>query len=291
MPQGLYLLAICAGLSTAIVAVCLKAAERHQCLPARVGLVQWVVAGLVSLGIAWVQNAAWADPLFWGLGICTGLLTFSAVPIMITAYRYAPPSLVWTLANMGLILPILLSAFFLKETLTLQDLWLMLCFAALLACFHLGTRPAGPVNSTHRLKSAAWLAATLLINGLLMFAFKLNGLWFAHQSPARLVAVMNGAAILPALWLILRRKGGFHFRPIEAGVGAIAGLASAASILFLLPAMTLPAITVFPLIQGISLVGGIALAAFFFSESMNRWKTAGILLGLVLIIGIVNRPP
>ena len=244
--------AVGAGLATAGVSLCLKAAERHECRPRAFGLAQLGIATLLSLTVAVTQGANWTGGWFWVLGLATGTLMYGAIPIMIAANRLSPPSLVWAMANMGLLVPILGSALFLYEPLQPLDAVVLALFAGMLAAFHRGTRAAQDTRPGHRLRVILLLAAVLAVNGILMFGFKINGRYFPEQVSGRLPVVMYGTAALLAL---IQFRAWRELREIRTGEwrwGSAAGLAGGTSILLLLPTMKLPAGVVFPVIQGAS---------------------------------------
>ncbi len=54
-------------------------------------------------------------------------------------------------------------------------------------------------------------------------------------------------------------------------------------------AMNLPAVIVFPLVQGLSLAGGVLLMTAFFRERLNRYKIAGLVFGIGVIVTSVMR--
>lgn len=275
--------AVGAGLATSGVSLCLKGAEQHHCRPRAFALAQFGLATALSLVVAVAQGAVWSGASFWALGLTTGVLMYSAIPIMIAANRVSPPSLVWAMANMGLLLPIAGSAVFLHEPLRPLDVVMLSLFAAMLGAFHRGTQAARDLHREGRAASVLLLAAVFAVNGLLMFAFKLNGMCFPGHASARLSVAMYATATLLALvqfrgW---RALAGIQQREWRWGSGA--GLASGTSILLLLPTMKLSAGLVFPVVQGASLLGGTLLTAWVFRERLNRWKLAGVLLGLAVL--------
>lgn len=281
--------AVAAGLATAGVSLCLKAAEQQQSRARAFGLAQLGVATALSLAVVVAQGAVWSGVGFWGLGVAAGALMYGAIPIMIAANRVSPPSLVWAMANMGLLLPVLGSAIFLHEPLRPLDALLLALFVGLLAAFQRGTQAAQDIRREARTASVLLLAAVLVVNGLLMFTFKLNGAYFPGHASARLSVVMYATATLLALVQFRSWRELSEIRAAEWRWGSAAGLASGTSILLLLPTMRLPAGLVFPVLQGASLLGGTLLTALVFRERLNRWKLAGVLLGLAVMVAAVKR--
>jgi len=54
-------------------------------------------------------------------------------------------------------------------------------------------------------------------------------------------------------------------------------------------AMSLPSIVVFPITQGIALIGGIVLMALIYKERINIFKVVGIILGLAVLLQSIFR--
>lgn len=284
-PLGsVYLLAaVGAGLATSGVSLCLKGAEQDQCRPRAFGVAQLSLAAVMSLAVALTQGAVWSGVGFWALGAAAGALMYTAIPTMIAANRVSPPSLVWMMANMGLLLPIFGSAVFLHEPLRPLDAVVLSLFAAMLTAFHRGTQAAQDFRREGRAASVLLLGAVLVINGLLMLTFKLNGVCFPGHASARMSVVMYATATLLALVQFRGWRALAGIRTSEWRWGGWAGLAGGTSVLLLLPTMKLPAGLVFPVLQGASLLGGTLLTAWVFRERLNRWKLAGVLLGLAVL--------
>jgi len=275
--------AVGAGLATSGVSLCLKGAEQHECRARAFALAEFALATILSLVVAGAQGAVWSGMGFWALGVTTGVLMYGAIPIMLAANRVSPPSLVWAMANMGLLLPILASALLLHEPLQPLDAVMLTLFGGMLLAFGRGTQAAADTRRDARLTSVLLLGAVLVVNGLLMFAFKLNTVLFPGLASARFSVVMYATAALLALAQFRGWRALADIRAVEWRWGSGAGLASGASILLLLPTMRLPAGVVFPVIQGASLLGGTLLTAWAFRERLNGWKLAGILLGLAVL--------
>jgi drug/metabolite transporter (DMT)-like permease len=126
------------------------------------------------------------------------------------------------------------------------------------------------------------LAVVFLANGLLMFGFKLFARVLPEAYPASLIAAIYGcAALLAAAWA---GRGLAAPRSAEIGCGLGAGVASALAGLAMLGAMSLPAAAAFPVIQGVSLLGGVVLCALFFRERLTPRKLAALAVGVVVLL-------
>ena len=202
-----FLCAVGAGLVNTLCAVTVKGAEHHGCSPAKIGVLALTTAGLVSLIVAWPQAGSWLDWHLWMLGVPMGVLSYACIKSMMRANGLGPPSLPWVMANLAMVVPIALSALFIKEPLCWMDGVGLAAFLGMLAAFVLGSLHAEDVGGG------------------------------------------NGTAIL-----------------------------------LLLVAMKLPAVVVFPIVQGVSFLGGIIVTAIIFKEHVNRWKIAGVILGVTVIL-------
>ena len=277
------LCAIGSGLSTAIVAVTIKGAEHHDCPPSRFSAITLTIAGVISLVVAGTQPGAWSDYRLWILGAIMGLLYYTSTVMMVRANHLGPPSLPWTLANLALIVPVALAALFLKERLQLIDGISLAAFGGMLLAFMRSSARKGEIAAGHRAALVLLLALVFLTNGFIMFGFKLSSLLPAMVNTSALPAIIYGTGCLAA-WLNEYRKPQRAFRLKELYMGGGAGIGIGASAFLILLAMQLPAMVVFPVVQGISLVGGIFATALIYREHLNRWKIAGIILGLAVIL-------
>jgi multidrug transporter EmrE-like cation transporter len=89
----------------------------------------------------------------------------------------------------------------------------------------------------------------------------------------------------------MHRNGPFAKQPIFPVVkwGIMLGVAISVTQILMQAAMNLPAVIAFPLIQGLSLMGGVMLMSWLYREKFNRHKTIGVFLGLTVIVLSVFR--
>jgi len=267
----------------------LKGAENSKCRIAAFGFTSMVIAASLAFGFIPMLPGAYSDAGVWISGIVIGILMSVAIATSVLANKEGPPSLVWSMANLGLIVPIILAAIFQNEPLRITDILLLGNFILMLWMFKRGMSAAKDFfadNSPRRY--AILLIAVFLSNGLLMFGFKVNEIIYPASNKACFVgALYSGAAILFLLSGI--RHGLRHLRKCELKWGLMMGISTVAAVLFLQMAMKLPAIVVFPLTQGIALIGGVALMALIYKERINKFKIAGIALGLAIIVQSILR--
>lgn len=277
------LCAIGAGLANTIVAVTVKGAERHDCRPSRFGAIAMTTACVISLVVAWTQPGSWFNYRLWMLGAIMGVLFYVGIVTMVRANRIGPPSLPWAMANLALIVPVMLAAMFLQESLRLLDGISLVAFGGMLLAFVRGASRVVDVTVSNRAALVLLLILIFLINGFLMFGFKLNSSLPAGVNTSALSAIMYGTGCLLA-WLDECRKPSHKYHVKEVFFGGCMGIGSGASILLLLLAMELPAVVAFPVVQGVSFLGGICFTALIYQEHLNRWKITGIILGLAVIL-------
>ena len=144
----------------------------------------------------------------------------------------------------------------------------------------------------HILRYIILLMAVFFSNGLLMFGFKLNEMLYPSASKACFVAaIYSGATIVFLLGgvFLYRHNNLWHLQKCELKWGIAMGICTIASVLLLQAAMSLPAIVVFPIAQGIALIGGITLMAFVYKERINKFKATGIVLGLIVLLQAIFR--
>jgi len=274
-------MAIATGLCNGGVALAGKAAERQRCRPAVYALVTFAVAGAVAYATTLGRGVAWGSGALWCFGLLMGGLYLLAIGAMVLANRHWTPSLVWGTANMGFVMPILLSALLLGEPLRLLDAAIALGVGLMLAGLAVGGATAGSAGD--EVSASAWrrwglLAVVFVTNGLLMFGFKLFARVLPEAPPSSLIAAIYGCAALLAAGRAGRDLRTLNRTEVACGLGA--GAASALAGLAMLGAMSLPAAAAFPVIQGISLLGGVLLCALVFRERLTPYKLAALAVGI-----------
>ena len=277
------LCAIGAGMANSIVAVIIKGAEHHDCHPPRFGAIALTTAFMISLIVAWTQPGSWFNCRLWILGTIMGVLFYTSLVSMVRANRLGPPSLPWAMANLALIVPVTLAAIFLTESLQILDGVSLVAFGGMLLVFVLGSSRKNEVTVDNRTALVLLLILVFLTNGFLMFGFKLNSFLPAGVNTSALPAIIYGTGCLSA-WLHEVGKPKRKYRLTELYMGGGAGIGIGISVFLLLLAMKLPAAVAFPVVQGVSFLGGIFITALIYREHLNRWKITGIILGLAVIL-------
>lgn len=275
------------GLANSAVGFSIKGAQDSRCRTSHIGVVGCGCAALLMLGaLAWLPGPRFV-PASWLCGAVMGALFVAGLSLNLPANRRGPSSVAWSVANMGLLIPIGLS-WLCGETPVWSDGLMLACFLAMIAAFYRGVARAGDAIAGSRRSYVLLLSAVFLVNGLLMFCFKWNQLRYPDASKAGFLAAAYSCATL--LFALPPAKGRRRRTTrAEFGWGAALGISLGLTQLLMQTAMNLPAVIVFPLVQGLSLAGGVLLMTAFFRERLNRYKIAGLLLGIGVIVTSVMR--
>jgi multidrug transporter EmrE-like cation transporter len=260
--------------------------------------------GVIGSGIACFSSLA-CIPFFagpsnitgvWIIGIVMGILFFAAMALGVYANSKGPPSITWSITNMGLLVPIAMTALFFGEALHRLDYLLLTFFILMLVSFHRGIAKAKDVSIINPFGYAMLMVAVFFVNGFLMFCFKLNSIYFPEANKACLLVAMYGCGfLLFTLAMLFHRQRNIRGRNIgifqfpELKWGIISGVSIGITQILMQEAMELPAIVSFPVIQGLSLLGGVALTSYIYHENFNIQKTAGVTLGLAVVLLSVAR--
>jgi multidrug transporter EmrE-like cation transporter len=184
-----------------------------------------------------------------------------------------------------------MSALFFGETLNPLDYLLLTLFTLMLVSFHRGIASAKDVSKINPFGYAMLMVAVFMVNGLLMFCFKLNAIYFPEANKACLLVAMYGSGFLLFAGTILflrqqntrdRNMNIFQFSEMKWGI--LSGLSIGITQILMQEAMKLPAIVSFPVIQGVSLLGGVAFTSYIYHEIFNIQKTIGVMLGLAVVL-------
>ncbi|MHB9025005.1 MAG: hypothetical protein ACYC7E_12680 [Armatimonadota bacterium] len=282
-----FIYVLTSGVSNALIGILAKQAERSGCRPQVVPLLFLGTAALCAAVALPFAFGEWGDPRLWALAVVMGLLYVRAMQSMILANRTCPPSLVWSLVNLALVVPIVLAPVLLREAWQPADALILAAFFAMLGLFRLGMEPSGHTVNTRW--TQVWLPLTevFLTNGLLMLGYKVKTLYWPEVGALMFIVLVFGSGALIAMLVELRTRE--RIADVEWRWGSLLGVAAAVANLSLLGAAVLPAIVVFPLIQGIALVGGTLLMVVLFSERLNLYKLGGLCCGgLVLALAVLR---
>ena len=141
----------------------------------------------------------------------SGICMFAAVFLLIESMKVASLSLSVVIVNLNFIIPVVLSALFLEESVGIIQLaGVMLSVAVIII-----TNLSGGTKKTHGLRALVLPLIACLSNGLVNFCIKLNEHLGLDSLP--FFSMMYGAAALSALvfGFALSRKASGSFRPLK----------------------------------------------------------------------------
>ena len=322
------LMAVLSGASIALLGLVYKTAQTRRCRGAAFTTVFCLVAGVLALAAALVEGTTWGDWRLWAIGLMMGVSLFGALMLVVPMYALGPASISWMFMNLGLLGPILVSSLAFGETMYWLDLGLLGLFLVMLLVVawsmrgpqtrgSTGVPPVAPCGTAetavlHRRTDGTTtngtpnpdamsglvtpvprymllLGAEFVLGAVFMSGQKAKFHEFGHANSPGLMAIFY-LTCASLSWL----TGGVMGRgqPIQAKewkMGLLAGLASAAGQILVLAAMDLPAVVVYPITCGLSLVGGMALTAVFYKERFGGLKLAALALGLAVFLGACMR--
>lgn len=283
---------VACGLANIAVGWSMKGAQNSGCRTAYFGICGNAAALLIAAATLPFFDGPRLVGGVWLIGLVLGGLFSASLSLGVLANLMGPPSVAWSMANMGLLVPIGLCCLF-GEALRGFDAVMLLAFVLMLAAFQRGMTQANDVLCTGKWRYALLLAVIFVVNGLLMFCFKLNSLLYPTANKGvLLVGMYAGALVIFTLSALLRRRksppAGQTWVPALKW-GGMLGASIGVTQLLLQASMALPAVIVFPLVQGLSLMGGVLLMAVIYREKFNPPKTLGLMLGLLVLILSVLR--
>jgi hypothetical protein len=279
------LLAMLSGAAFAGLGVFYKASDHCKCRPAAFLFVFTLAAGCLSLPLALAEPTAWHDARLWALGGTSGILLVPAgTMLLLRANRLGPASVVWTVLSLSLLVPILAAPLLFHERRIWLDWPILALFVVMIGFFRSGVSSAGAAR-VERLV-AFMLAVTLMFlsNGCSLAFLKLKQLTFGSASSAGYLAIsfLAGSMVM-GVWHLLSSPER-AIRKAEWGIGLGASVTSAVGNYLGLLAMRLPSAVVFPVTQGVALLGGLLLLILIYREPVNRYTTIAFLLGLAVLL-------
>lgn len=244
--------------------------------------------GAIVTGICTAFHpTTWGDPRLYLFGLGGGMLTVVSIQSVIRASGLGPASIVWTISNLALILPVALSPLLFHEPLTLVDFGTLALFAVMLSLFAQNLRTQGEIHAGNLAVFIGLLALAFCADGFNMVAIKYKELCFGVANSAAIPMLSFALGACFARGMYLRTYGAVPLSRAEWVLGAGAGLACSVGILGLFGAMSLPVVIALPVVKGLSLGGAVLLYFVLFRERCLPLKLVGLTLGaLVLALSI-----
>lgn len=288
----LYVLLCCSGLFWAVLGLGYKIADHHQCRTSAFSRLLFTGAGACSLLVAMLNHTRWTDWRLWALGIGGGILFYLVLLLLMPAYRLGPPSVVWIVVNLGLLVPIFFARILFGEPLYWYvDSVLLGAFVLMLLAFQRGMAQASETTRSTGTLFLFALIGVFLANGLLLTVPKVQAVLFDGKDSYGYLAIFYFSGALFTLVIDLFRRESLKPTAWEWKAGVLSGISGGIGMLLFMTATRLPAAVQYSLNGGVSLLGGVVLTAFIYRERINLMKITGLLLGTLMLIGIAFRKP
>lgn len=247
------------------------------------------ITGIANLGYSFLKTSDWTDPRLWLLGVLAGALYVVDILALMKANSLGPASVVWTVINMALLLPVAAAGLFLNEPLYKVDISLILVFTLMLYAFSKGVENSGEVKPENRKAFYFNLFLVFFANGMFMVLIKVREYVFDGGNAGAHGTIAYLSCSLIGLILHLLKSEEKAVKRDEWRAGFVSGFLNGFGFILQMISLALPAVVVFPLNQGISLLGGVVLTMVLFKERINRPKLIGFALGAVLLALTVMR--
>jgi multidrug transporter EmrE-like cation transporter len=280
---------ILAGVSFAFLGLSYKMASVRQCRPMAFSGIFLLIASVVSGICAVFEPVSWGDSRLWVLGISMGIILYITLALVVKVNLLGPASVTWVMMNLSIIIPIFLAPLLLQESLLAVDGILLVLFIFMLIALRRGIMDGADNIKGSSLQFWLLLSAMFILNGAFQFCSKLKNSLFQDSNNAGLAFIFYSGGMLMAIATHLIQTRGLRFTRHEIGIGSFAGISSGVANLLVLSGMSLPAIVVFPVTQGIALVGGVLLTVLIYKEKFNSFKMTGFLLSIIVLMLAIFR--
>jgi len=248
-----------------------------------------IFAGCISASRIPFEPLLLMDKGLLALAIFSGILQFTATTAMIHANTLGPNSIAWTVVNLSLLVPITVSPLLFHESVYLSDVCALILFICMVLFFRQGISRAGEVAGGRGWVLAMVLSCVFACNGLWLVLSKVKESVFPNSFAGEYATINYLTMAALSLAFHVKRSGWSALRAMELKVGAAAGALSATGMLCTLASLSLPSIVIFPVVNGISLTGGVVMTAILFRERMNYYKVLGICFGVIALLEITLR--
>jgi drug/metabolite transporter (DMT)-like permease len=240
------------------------------------------------------EASAWTDWRLWAIGGGMGMVYATCVGIFTRANQIGPVTVSWVVINLSTILAIALSMVFLKEKFLWVDIPIVVLFAGMIFVLNVGMRD-GANTSKGGAHPLFWplILSVFALNGFYIFMMKIKAGFFPDNSNGATMAICFGAAGVLMLSAHViggrRRPGEPLWRRDDVVAGLLTGVGAGFGNVLIVQGMTLPSVVVYPISQGIPLIGGVVAMAIFYRERFNRAKVASLLIAIVVLFLTIVR--
>ncbi len=237
--------ALLAGCAWAGLGLSYKLSERLQCRTTPFTLVFSLVAGILTLSVSLVQATAWTNPRLWYSGLIMGVLLYGGIELATYAYALGSASITWTVVNLSVLVPVLLTHLVYREALYWIDPIILVIFVVMLAVLAKGMHGGDNAQPGQLAPFILTLSVLFFANGTLMFGARVKEELFGQANSGGFTAIAYLSCAGIALLIFLLRTGSVRISLGEWRAGACAGLCSSLGFLTFLAAVSFPRSSLF----------------------------------------------
>lgn len=163
-------MAILSGILYAVAALGYKMAERVNCRTSTFIVVFSMAGGVFAIIKSFSENSEWNNPRLWLLGIAMGILFDLAIFFILQSNKNGPASISWTMLNLSLLVPVILSPMLFQESVYWIDPVIVATFVVMLAFFAQSLRKSDDSNQRKTPRYFFYLLGLFFSNGFFLLA-------------------------------------------------------------------------------------------------------------------------
>jgi drug/metabolite transporter (DMT)-like permease len=282
-------MAILSGILYAVAALGYKMAERVNCRTSTFIVVFSMAGGVFAIIKSFSETSKWNNPRLWLLGIAMGILFDLAIFFILQSNKNGPASISWTMLNLSLLVPVILSPMLFQESVYWIDPVIVAAFVVMLAFFAQSLRKSDDSDQRKTPRYFLYLYGLFFSNGFFLLGNKLKHELFGDNNTAALTFIVYLVGGLIAWLVSSRRYEKWTIDVAEWKAGIVTGLSNSIGTIFYLGAMSLPVAVVFPLNASVALLGGVILTTGVYGEKFDLHKVIAMAMGLVALLLAVFR--
>jgi uncharacterized membrane protein len=168
------IMAILSGVLYAVAALGYKMAERLNCRTSTFIVVFSMAGGLFAIIKSFSETSEWQNPRLWLLGIAMGILFDLAIVFILQANKNGPASISWTMLQLSLLVPVILSPILFQERVYWIDPIIIAAFVVMLAFFAQSLRKTEDSGQKKTRSYFFYLLGIFFSNGFFLLGNKLK---------------------------------------------------------------------------------------------------------------------
>jgi|GEM_PF-2465005 len=264
-----------------------------------VAILNLTMAIAAIIALYFTQNSTdYSDYRIYIIAVSQGVAFVITVYFLSLASKMGFLGIGWTFLGMSVIAVVGGAAVFLGEALYSTDILSLMVFIIMIMFMQdndtdkTADIEGVPIKNMRMIKNGICIILFLL-NAVILIAYRFKEYYFSGpETNSALMAAVSGltAAVVGfTIHFITVKKEDLKITKLEWKGGILVGLTLIAIVFCNFPANKLPAAIMFPIIQGISILGGVVLITAFYKEQLSLRKKIGVLLAVVVIILSANR--